>query len=74
MRMQRIANNVALQTLGYIIRGDYHVNIYVLKNEYLRREIYRGQYLHFDEMRMYGNCRVKEIFAADNVLYIGIEV
>lgn len=55
MKMKRIANNVALQTIGYVISGFTNVYIYVRECGYQKRDIYRGLYKHFahDEMNKY---------------------
>lgn len=47
MKMKRIANNVALQTIGYVISGFTNVYIYVRESGYQKRDIYRGLYKHF---------------------------
>ena len=75
MRMKRIANYVALQTIGYVISGFTNVNIYVRECGCKKRDIYRGLYKGFvtDEMHKYENCKVTELRADENVLYIGIE-
>jgi hypothetical protein len=44
MKMKRIANNVALQTIGYVISGFTNVYIYVRECGYQKRDIYRGLY------------------------------
>lgn len=40
-----------------------------------KRDIYRGLYKHFahDEMNKYAYCKITELRADENVLYIGIE-
>ena len=75
MKMKRIANNVALQTIGYVISGFTNVYIYVRECGYQKRDIYRGLYKHFahDEMNKYAYCKITELRADENVLYIGIE-
>lgn len=75
MKMKRIANNVALQTIGYVISGFTNVYIYVQECGYQKRDIYRGLYKHFahDEMNKYAYCKITELRADENVLYIGIE-
>ena len=75
MKMKRIANNVALQTIGYVISGFTNVYIYVRECDYQKRDIYRGLYKHFahDEMNKYAYCKITELRADENVLYIGIE-
>ena len=44
MKMKRIANNVALQTIGYVISRFTNVYIYVRECGYQKRDIYRGLY------------------------------
>lgn len=75
MRMKRIANHVALQTIGYVIGGMTNVNIYIREDGYTKERIYKGLYKDFvrDEMHKYENCKVTELRADENVLYIGIE-
>ncbi len=75
MNMKRIANNVALQTIGYTISGLANVYIYVRECGYKKRDIYKGLYKNFafDEMNKYAYCKVTELRADENVLYIGIE-
>lgn len=75
MRMKRIANNVALQTIGYVIGGFTNVNIYIRECGYFKRDVYKGLYKQFarEEMFKYENCKVTELRADENVLYIGIE-
>ena len=66
MKMKRIANNVALQTIGYVISGFTNVYIYV------RECGYQKHFAH-DEMNKYAYCKITELRADENVLYIGIE-
>ena len=75
MKMKRIANNVAFQTIGYLISGFTKVYIYVQECGYRKQDIYRGSYKHFanDGMHKYAYCKVTELRADENVLYIGIE-
>ena len=42
MKMKRIANNVALQTIGYVISGFTNVYIYVRECGYQKRDISFG--------------------------------
>lgn len=80
MQMKRIANNVALQTLGYLISGDTHVAIYEDKYGCFRHDdlIYKGVFHYFDVanigMRNYSRCKVTRLDAGENILYIGIEM
>lgn len=75
MKMKKIMNNVALQTVGYVIGGLANVCIYVRENGYRKQEIYKGQYKGFvyGGMNKYAYCKVTELYANENVLYIGIE-
>lgn len=75
MKMKRIMNNVALQTIGYTINGLANVHIYVQECGYYKRDVYTGLYKNFeyDEMSKYAYCKVMELRADENVLYIGIE-
>lgn len=75
MKMKRIANNVALQTIGYVI-SRIPERVYLVREcGYQKRDIYRGLYKHFahDEMNKYAYCKITELRADENVLYIGIE-
>ena len=74
MKMKRIANNVALQTIGYVMSGFTNVYIYVRECGDQKRDIYRGLYKHFDrdEISKYAYCKITELRAEENVLYIGI--
>ena len=73
MKMKKIANNGALQTIGYVISGLTNVCIYVRECGYQKRD--GGLYKHFahDEMNKYAYCKITELRADENVLYIGIE-
>lgn len=75
MKMKRIANNVALQTIGYTIGGFTKVHIYVQECGFQKRDIYWGLYKDFtyDEMNKYAHCKVTGLRADGDVLYIGIE-
>lgn len=75
MRMTRIANYVALQTIGYVIGGTTNVNIYIREDGYTKEQIYKGLYKDFvkAEMYKYENCKVSELRAEKEVLCIGIE-
>lgn len=39
MRMKRIANHAALQTIGYVIGGMTNVNIYIREDGYTKEQI-----------------------------------
>ena len=75
MKMKRIANNVALQTIGYVISGLTNVYIYVKESGCYKRDIYKGLYKHFayDGMNKYAYCKITELRADEDVLCIGIE-
>ena len=75
MRMKRIANYVALQTIGYVIGGMTNVNIYIREDGYTKEQIYKGLYKDFvkEEMYKYENCKVSELRAEKEILCIGIE-
>lgn len=53
MQMKRIAQNVALQTIGYLISADTQVAIY--KDDYgcyrAHNLIYKGVFYYFDAAR-----------------------
>lgn len=80
MQMKRIAQNVALQTLGYLISAATNVAIY--KDDYGRYRagnlIYKGVFYYFDAastgMCIYSHCKVTRLYAGENTLYIGIEM
>lgn len=69
MKMKRIANNVALQTIGYVISGFTNVYIYVRECGYQKRDIYRGLYKHFahDEMNKYAYCKITELRVSEEM-------
>lgn len=66
---------MVLQTIGYVISGFTNVHIYMRECGDQKRDIYRGLYKHFarDEMKRYAYCKIAELRADENVLYIGIE-
>lgn len=80
MQMKRIARNVALQTLGYLISEDAQVAIY--KDDYgcykARNLIYEGVFGYFDAARNgmcnYSHCKVTRLNADENILYIDLEM
>lgn len=74
MKMKRIANNVALQTVGYVISGKTWVQIYIRDMGYRKRDIYKGLFEDFyrDHLSAYANCQITELAADENVLNIGI--
>lgn len=82
MKMKRIANDLALQTLGYLIRGDQEVEVYYYYVDGYRKEtIFKGNFLDFNKVHLMclgnGEClsynRVTHIEAFDGVLQIGID-
>lgn len=75
MKMKKIADNVALQTIGYVTSGLTNVYIYVKECGYKKEDIYKGLYKDFEQTQMnkYAYCKVTDIKAEKNVLYIGIE-
>lgn len=65
---------MALQTIGYVISGFTNVYIYIRECGDQKRDIYRGLYIFAsDEMDRYAYCKITELRADENVLYIGIE-
>lgn len=73
--MKKIANNTALQTIGYVISRDTNVYIYVKECGYKKQDIYKGLYKDFEntEMKKYAFCKITELRAEENVIHIGIE-
>lgn len=74
--MKRIANNVALQTVGYVVSGLQKVNIYVKEEGYKKQDIFNGLYRDFcmGGMLTYSHCKVTEIASNFDVLNIGISL
>lgn len=74
MKMNRIANHVALKTVGYVISGKTWVQVYIREMGYKRRDIYKGSFEDFsrDYLPTYANCQVTELAADENILNIGI--
>ncbi len=74
--MKRIANNVALQTVGYVVSGLQKVNIYVKEEGYKKQDIFNGLYRDFcmNGMLTYSHCKVTEIAAKDDIICIGISM
>lgn len=65
---------MALQTIGYVISGFTNVYIYMRECGVQKRDIYRGLYIFArDEMDRYAYCKITELRADENVLYIGME-
>lgn len=75
MKLKKIADNVAFQTIGYYIGGKTNVNIYVRECGHFKRDIYKGLYKDFPmgDQSTYAYNRVTELHAMENVLCIGIE-
>ena len=75
MRKKRIANHITFQKIVNVNVGIKNVNINIIKEGYTKERIYKGLYKDFarDEMHKYENCKVTELRADENVLYIGIE-
>lgn len=48
MKLKRIANNLAFQTLGYMLRGDEQVHIFLRSGVYAQRTIFEGSYAEFE--------------------------
>ena len=74
MKLKRIANNVALQTISYLIHGYTQVDIYFYDG-YNKKEIYKGTYNQFfyNGADKYAYCRVTELYAEDDIVCIRIE-
>ncbi len=74
--MKRIANSVALQTIGYVISGFEKVNIYIKEMGYKKQDIFRGLYSDFymDGMKIYSHCKVTELVANNDELCVGISL
>lgn len=75
MKLKKIANNVALQTIGYTIGGLTNVHIYIQECGYRKQDVYKGLYNNFplNEMKQYAYCKVAEVLVKENVLCIAIE-
>lgn len=81
MKMKRIANDLALQTLGYYIRGEQEVEVYYHIDGYRKETIFKGKFFDFDKAHLMclgnGEClsrnRVTRVGALDGVLQIGID-
>ena len=75
MKMKKIANNVALQTIGYVIGGLTKVHIYAQECGFQKRDIFWGLYVDFvyNEMNKYAYYKVTGLRADGDVLSIGIE-
>lgn len=75
MRLKKIANNVALQTIGYCLRATENINVCAITPSGNEVGVYYGLYRDFfrEELYKYANCKVVGIRAIGNVLYIFIE-
>ena len=79
MKMKRIANNLALQTLGYLIGGDQEIEVYYRVDGYRKETIFKGRFSDFLKIHLSGAGellsynRVTGIDALDDVLQIGID-
>lgn len=79
MKMKRIANNVALQTLGYLIGGTQKIEIYYRVDGYRQETVFEGEYSEFCKEQLFGdgetlsNNKVTGIEADENVIRIGID-
>lgn len=73
MRMKRIANNVALQTILYTISGLANIHIYAAELGYFKRDIYTGLHKDFRDIYKYENCKVTGISASENIINISVE-
>lgn len=73
MRMKRIANSVALQTVLYTVSGLANIHIYAAELGYFKRDIYTGIHKDFSDKHKYENCKVTGISASGDVLNISIE-
>lgn len=74
MKIKRIANHVALQTVCYVISGKTWVQIYIRNMGVKKLDIYNGPFEDFyrDHLSTYANFQVTELAADENVLNIGI--
>ncbi len=79
MKMKRIANGLALQTLGYFIGGNQEIEVYYRIDGYRKETIFKGNYSDFFKIHFMGDGellsynRVVRIDAFDGVLQIGID-
>ena len=78
MKMKRIANNMALQTLGYIIGGTQEIEIYYRVDGYRKETVFEGAYNdfcreQFGDGEQLSHNKVTGIEADGNVLRIGID-
>lgn len=72
MKLKRIANNLALQTLGYMLRGDEQVHSFLRSGVYAQRTIFEGSYAEFEGglASTYNNYAVTYVGVQDNQLCI----
>lgn len=79
MKMKRIANDMAFQTLGYFIGGTQEIEVYYSADGYRKETIFQGKYNDFCRQQLFGDGeqlshnKVAGITADGNVLRIGIE-
>ena len=73
MRMKRIANNVALQTILYTISGLANIHIYATGLGYFKRDIYTGLHKDFSDRYKYESCKVTGMSANGDTVNISIE-
>jgi len=79
MKMKRIANDLALQTLTYLISGLQEIEIYYRVDGYRKETVYEGTYADFRKDQLFGSGeqlshnKVTAVSADGNVLRIGID-
>ena len=79
MKMKRIANDLAFQTLGYLISGTQEIEVYYRVDGYRKETVFEGKYVDFRKDQLFGSGdevshnKVTAIGADGNVLRIGID-
>lgn len=79
MKMKRIANDMAFQTLGYLIGGTQEIEVYYRVDGYRKETVFEGTYSDFYKEQLFGDGeqlshnKVTGIEADGNVLRIGID-
>lgn len=73
MKMKRVANYMALQTVLYSVGGMENLHVYSRRDGYAGNDIYRGLHKEFKDREKYAYCKVSGITADESVLHIGIE-
>lgn len=79
MKLKKIANYVALQTIGYLIGGTQEIEVYYRVGGYRKETIFEGKYADFEKKQLFGsgetlhNNRVTKIEADGGILRIGID-